>query len=324
MFLLDSVIFPWDLAILLLLSASAALCIAAIMWILQHRTSSIIKRLAVGFFGIVGLFVFLVVTYGSFIEPHLIIATEHDISLPLKKPLTIAVLSDLHVGPYKKAAFVERAVAETNRHFPDLVLLTGDFVMDGRGSLEDLRPLAKLHAPLGVFAVLGNHDMGRFLSLMRTPYAERANPDGVAAALEGMGITVLRNEHRLLQLPVDTIAVAGIDDLWSGSGSIDRALAGIGTGTTVILLSHNPDVVRDARSRRAHLIVSGHTHGGQIRLPFFGPVPQLPTHLGKVFDQGIFTITPTTTLAITRGLGETLARARLLAPPEVMVLNVHP
>jgi predicted MPP superfamily phosphohydrolase len=319
MFLFEPTGRLWDLAILLLLETSfcVALCCLLVRRLLpkaRRRTRGLFLCLEWA-----GIAAFLVVFYGSFIEPHILVVTRHQAAFPAQ--LTVAVISDLHVGPYKGASFVKRVVSQTDALHPDLILLAGDFVFTesaNRSLMSDLEPLRALHAPLGVFAVLGNHDLGH------TEGDEIDRSRSIEQALLSMDVHILRNTHETLTLPDGTrVALAGVDDpVGSQMYRTSRALSGIPAAMPVILLSHSPDVALDPASRRAQLIVAGHTHGGQIRLPFLGPILPIPDRLGNAYDQGIFRIGTGSLLAITRGAGESSVRARLLAWPEVMLLKL--
>ncbi|OGJ55037.1 hypothetical protein A3D11_02290 [Candidatus Peribacteria bacterium RIFCSPHIGHO2_02_FULL_49_16] len=280
-------------------------------WIKKHCAAPFAKRFFLGFLGFLGLLGFLTVAYGSFIEPQIITITQHSITLPATNELRIVVLSDFHVGPYKDAAFVRRVVQRVNMLYPDLILLTGDFIYGKTSQTSDLLPLGDLRASLGIFAVTGNHDAGQSLSFLRQPIKNEDRRAEIMDMFEGMDIPVLHNEHRIVTLPNGSLAIAGITDLWTGEADIERALNGIEPTTPTILLSHNPDVVLHEESHTADLIVSGHAHGGQIRLPF-----------QKMFSIDT-KLTKTLQLAITRGVGESLARARLFAWPEILVLDVN-
>jgi uncharacterized protein len=184
--------------------------------------------------------------------------------VPLKKlprgmdGLTIAQLTDVHVGPTIGREFIEQVVAQTNALKPDVIVITGDLV-DGR--VADLRehvaPLAKLTAPLGVYFVTGNHE---YYSGVTDWLAE----------LTRLGIRVLRNERVELRRGDDVIDLAGVDD-WTahqfghGHGhDLDRAMLGRDTAREVVLLAHQPKSIVEAAKHGVGLQLSGHTHGGQI------------------------------------------------------------
>ena len=265
----------------------------------------------------------LLVLYGTFIEPQIITVTERSIDLPVTEPLTIAVVSDMHVGPFKGSRFMKRLVRTINNTLPDIVLLVGDYVYNADAVLSYLDPLGDILASVGVFGVLGNHDQGQYATILGTRYFTFNQGEDIADALESLGIRMLRNEHEVLSIGLDSLAIAGIDDLWTADADLDAALADIPAGSPIILLSHNPTVIDELPAKDIDLVVSGHTHGGQIRLPFIGPLIALPIGISQDYDQGIFAIDDDTTLAITRGAGETWARSRLFAWPEVLLLTVQ-
>ncbi len=320
MFLLNPTIFAYDLAILVLLSGALAVATACSVYALRRRARNIWRPFA-GFLGIVGFLGFLAVAYGSFVEPRLIVTTRYRVVFPAAQPLKIAVVSDLHLGPFKGQRDTERVVARINSLLPDLVLLAGDYVFTPEADLTGLAPLADIRASMGIFAILGNHDIGRYRNIFGERIQKDDRGDEIEALLEKLGVTVLRNEHVTLAIGDEQIAIAGIDDLWAGRSDLAAALADIPEDTPVILLSHNPSVILEEESHRASLIVAGHTHGGQVRLPWIGPIGSIPTDLGQSYDQGLFRIDDDTTLAITRGIGESTARARLFAWPEVLLLE---
>lgn len=325
MFLLSSSIFAWDLIIVLMLACFSAVCILCVIRARRSRRKRRISRVVTWLMFSVSLFSFLVIVYGSFIEPQYIVVTRKDVRFPVHDPLTVVVLSDLHVGPYKGERFTKRVVSRVNALLPDLVLIAGDFVLGdtiGPDELAALSPLGELRSTLGTVAVLGNHDHDEFRTLMGSSRTRTDNSEYLMAALQSLNIRVLTNEHTILDLGTEQIAIAGVDDLRVSEADLEAALRGIPPDLPTILVSHNPDVVLDTLSAQAELIVAGHTHGGQVRLPFIGPVIALPTRLGKRYDQGTFAIDEDSTLAITRGVGESGARARLLAWPEVMVLKL--
>ena len=285
-------------------------------------------------------FIFTItIIYGSFIEPRMITITEAQITLPTVSDFTIVTISDLHVGPYKGKKYLGKVVEKINALEPDIVLLAGDYVYSGGDPVDDLTPLRNLRARYGVFGVLGNHEYGCMSGgggkshVYGTFDASRK----VLRALERSGVKMLNNESVEIDLeegglPPEAprsraqggpLFVAGIDDQCSGQSDLLAALPEITQKSSIILLAHDPSLILDTQTTYAHLIVAGHTHGGQIRLPFIGPVPSLPTQLPRSYDQGLFQIDQNTVLAITRGVGESGPRARLFAPPEILVLRVN-
>lgn len=227
--------------------------------------------------------------------------------------LKIALLSDLHTGsPRNGPANLVRVVDRTNEVQPDLVLLAGDFVIHdviGGTFVEPeaiARELARLRAPLGVFAVLGNHDW--WFSAPR-----------VREALEANGITVIDDRAASLSWKGAPFYVAGISDFWEGPHDVLGALAPIPQDATVIALTHNPDVLPEIPTR-VSLTLAGHTHGGQVDLPLLGRlvVPSRRIYaIGHVVENGKHVF-------VTPGIGTSILPVRFRVPPEISVLTLRP
>lgn len=305
----------WDALLAVMIGCMVMIGAAAALYVPMNALADVVLGLS-----IIGCITLL---YGSFIEPKRIVVNKKSILLPLPS-LRIAVVSDMHIGPYKGEAFVKNIVTRVNALKPDVIFLVGDFIEHHRADLSPLRPLKHLQARNGIFAVMGNHDAGQFLRIRNNEKFTTVDRTAeISTLLEACGVTVLRNASKKITLESGkSVSIAGIDDLWMDGSDLDRAIGDIPRDEPIILLSHNPDVILDPRSSRASLIVSGHTHGGQIRLPFIGPVSGLPDRLGRKFDQGIFSLDNGTTLAISHGIGETQARARLFCPPEILLLEI--
>src|SRR5262245_9955822 len=187
---------------------------------------------------------------------------------------TVALLTDLHHGPFTGLGYIRDIVTRTNALAPDLIVLGGDYCHKGAKYITPcLEVLADLRAPLGVFGVLGNHDHwdGREL-------AHR----GLAAA----GIHDLTNAGRWLTIGPDRLRIAGVDDLWEGRQDLDAALADATSSDACLLLSHNPDYAETLTDRRVGLVLSGHTHGGQILLPGNG-YDHVPSRYGAKYLAGL-------------------------------------
>lgn len=253
----------------------------------------------------------LAIFYGSFIEVKTLVVAEETVEIgeAPNQELRAAVVADFHVGPYKKTRWVQMVVDEVMQLEPDIIFMPGDFIFSKGEQADYLEPLADLSAPHGVFAVTGNHD-----------YLDEAS-QFVIDTLMRHGITVLENERVYLEIGGEEILLAGVSDLWY-EGNTHRTLSGVEDEQTVILLSHNPDAILYSNADRADLIISGHTHGGQIRLPWIGALAQVPTDLGNDFDKGLFTYKDQQ-LFITAGVGETGPRARLFNPPEISLLTIQ-
>jgi uncharacterized protein len=213
---------------------------------------------------LVALTAFLI--WGAWLEPRNLTVREVTLSLPwpYHRRLRVAVLSDLHVGaPYYGTRRLREVVERTNAARPDLVCITGDIVTIGvlGGRFvppESFAPiLADLRAPLGVVAVMGNHD--------RT-----YSPAAVSRALRAAGIADLEDTAVVRQAPDGPLWIAGVSDAWTGAHDIRRALAAVrDTAAPVLMITHNPDLFPEVPGR-VLLTLAGHTHGGQVRLPVLG------------------------------------------------------
>jgi predicted MPP superfamily phosphohydrolase len=173
--------------------------------------------------------------------------------------LTIVQLSDVHCGPYLPRWYLRRLGRRASALGAHAIVLTGDMITEGEGYLEDVTWLCDhLRAPRGVFACMGNHDYF-------------GTTDGVVRALESGGATVLRNDSRVLRVRDGGpgVLLAGVDDAWTGHDDLARALQDKGDLKTCVLLAHDPDPFdRYVREARIDLMLSGHTHAGQVGVPF--------------------------------------------------------
>lgn len=219
----------------------------------------------------------------------------------------IVLLSDFHLYPTTRLEFIQEAVEVACDLKPDLVALTGDFVQERADAIFDLAPvLAKLNARHGVFCVLGNHDHWKGPRIVR---------DG----LEREGLIVLHNKGVMLSHEDSPLYLAGVDDCWSGQPDLSAAMAGHPGNVTTLLLSHEPDPAdRYALDGRVSVQLSGHSHGGQVRIPGLGS-PFLPP-FGRKYDLGLYRIR-STWLYTNRGIGVT-APIRLNCRPEITALTL--
>lgn len=290
----------------LLYDGLIALVIASIPLFLIDRT----RKKKCGILCAVLALVWATVFYGSFIEPKLLATRRYETSIGSSdgnRVLSIAVISDLHLGVYRHGEWTKRVVDQVNALEPDLVILAGDLVSNAAG-MKALSPLGGLQSRHGTYAVLGNWDY-------------RIGAVDVRNAIENYGVEVLTDESVIVPAEGTDIRLIGLDDFRYGMPDWDKALADVPSDALSIVAVHNPDFVPAAEVRGIDLVIAGHTHCGQIRLPLIGAVPNLPTHIGRRFDCGVFDYGPTK-LFITPGAGESGPRARLFDPPEVSLLRV--
>ncbi len=238
-------------------------------------------------------------------------------------PVKVMLVSDVHVaGPDMPPERLARIVRQINAAKPDLVLFAGDFVSDKRLSthkywaLEAMAPLAKLTAPLGVVAVLGNHDHWRGETAM-------------AIALQIAHVTLLNNGA----MRTGPFIIGGVDDDFTGHAKVPETLAAITRlaedpadprPAAKIILTHSPDIMpglpRAGQSDFVSLLLAGHTHCGQIVLPFYGPVSSVSRY-GLRYNCGVIRENGTT-LVVGAGLGTSILPLRLGAVPDMWLLTL--
>lgn len=258
-----------------------------------------------------------VLLYGSFIEPRILTVRRYAVGTG-QRTMTVAYLSDLHVGPYKGAGWVEKVVRRTNAPAPDLILLGGDFLYRDGEDASKLEPLKNLKAPLGVYGILGNHDEWK-----------SGAPEAAKAQFAKMNIPLLLNRAVRFEHGGGRIAVVGVEDDWHAETDFPAALRNVQPDDLLVMMIHNPDLAPIAAAFKPKLMLSGHTHGGQIRLPFVGAVPRLPHWLGRKYDRGLFWfgghrgLTPVSPLVIGQGVGESGPRARFFCPPQVVLVTLR-
>lgn len=265
---------------------------------------------------------FSILSYGSFIEPWLIKINCQTINIEgdIKPNIKIAFLTDPQVGPYKKEGFIKLVNKKIRKANPDIILLGGDYIYDHEDQVEHLRPLGEITKNIPAFAVMGNHEynVGREGDLEN--FIDRT--DKIEKLLKEINITILTNENHLIEIKGTKLNIIGIDDIWGQKDNLNQAINDINKNYPQILISHNPDGILEAQNTDIDIVVSGHTHGGQIRLPFIGPmVPSVHTKLGRDFYKGLFKFKDTF-LLVSAGLGESGPRARLFNRPEINVITL--
>jgi uncharacterized protein len=219
--------------------------------------------------------------------------------------LQIGQITDTHLGLPQATANLEWAIEQMRREQPDLIALTGDLVGLKQGVTELPRLLGQLHAPLGVYAVPGNHDYWEGLA-------------DVNAALSLAGIPLLMNQNRRLGWNGADFWLAGVDEIWDGRPDYAAARHGVPEGGFVLLLAHSPDMADDAAVHGFALQISGHTHGGHLRLPLLGPFAR--PRYGVRYVMGRYQIGDMA-LYVSRGLGG--VPLRLLCRPEITIFTLR-
>ena len=229
---------------------------------------------------------------------------------------TIALLSDFHYDPYFSIHPIRASIGIVNALRPQLILLTGDFVSvpffgDPAKGAADADPCAAilkgLKAPHGVWAVMGNHDAF-------------TDPDRVTAALKTQGIRVLANESIPVESDGARFWLGGVDDVLGKTADLDATLHNVPQSEAMVLMVHEPDYADRVARHPVDLQLSGHSHGGQVRLPLLPPL-YLPD-LGKKYVWGLYKIGGLM-LYTNPGLGTVAVPARLNCPPEITLLTIR-
>ena len=226
---------------------------------------------------------------------------------PALEGFRIVQLSDFHLYPYTQIAFLRQVVEQAVGLQPDLLVLTGDYVTLDAEAIDELAPvLSQLNARYGVYAVLGNHDLWTNRRIVEAGFAHERLP-------------VLINQHVPISLGQATFHLAGLDDGWSGQADLQATLDGVPFGEPTVLLVHEPDLLTSMCSPRVVLQLSGHSHGGQVRIR--GKKPQILPYLGRKYEKGLYRINDTW-LYTNRGLGYTSLPVRINCPPEITEITL--
>jgi predicted MPP superfamily phosphohydrolase len=252
----------------------------------------------------------VVCAYGVLVRRRWFRVVEREVRVagldPAFDGLRVAQLSDLHVGMLTPKSWALAWSRAANAQKPDLVVVTGDMVTSGVDFHDDIaEALGELRAPLGVFACMGNHD-----------YFGEGEP--LASLLTGRGIRVLRNEGHVVEHGGARLWLAAIDDTWTRRDDLALAMKGRPEGVATMLLAHDPARFDEAAKAGAELVLSGHTHGGQLAVPFLSRTLSLSS-LAHKYNVGFYT-SGRSTLYVHPGLGTTGPPIRIGAAPEVTVL----
>ncbi|HEY5838174.1 MAG TPA: metallophosphoesterase [Pyrinomonadaceae bacterium] len=258
-----------------------------------------------------GVWVFL-------IEPNRLVVNQQAIQINNwpndLKGIRLGVIGDIHAGaPFIDDLKLRLLVERTNQQQPDLVVLLGDFMSQDTWHGHRVAPeiianhLKYLQAPLGVYAVLGNHDWWD-------------NGDEVRRALEQAGIRVLENDVSEVKRGGTSFWLAGLADIWTRPQQVPETLAKIPSGSLIIALTHNPDVFQRL-PRTVPLLLAAHTHGGQVNFPLIG-TPVVPSRFGQKYSAG-HVFENDHHLFVTTGIGTSILPVRFRVPPEIVVLTIE-
>ncbi|HEC23916.1 MAG TPA: metallophosphoesterase [Chloroflexi bacterium] len=253
---------------------------------------------------------FGVTVYGVRIEPEWLKLERVRVAIPGLPPAfenyRLALLTDLHVGPATHPTTISRAIRIALDLAPDLILLAGDYVTGSLNAPALYGHLRQLDAPDGVWAIMGNHD-------------HWVDPQGVRQVLADAEIPELRNASTAIRRGDQALWLAGVDDIWEEQHDLEQALADVPSGAPLILLAHEPDFADQVvLTGRVSLQLSGHSHGGQIRIPGIG-APITP-YLGRKYPYGLRRL-GTMWLYTSRGVGQNTS-IRINCRPEVTEITL--
>ncbi|MDQ0413499.1 metallophosphoesterase [Mesobacillus stamsii] len=258
--------------------------------------------------------------YAREIEPRMLDITSHTIESTMLPAgfdgVKIIQFSDTHLGFQYTVEQLGKLVAQINELNPDLIVFTGDLLDDPRRLTEEknkiITLLSQLDGPLGKFAVYGNHDHGGYGS------------DLYKQMMEQSGFTLLLNDSVAVKLlDGSSIWISGIDDAMLGKPNFAEAMTKIPEGSYTILLSHAPDKADEAAQYSIQLQLSGHSHGGQIQIPFYGPLITPP--FAEKYAEGFYGAAHNKEfkLYVNRGLGTTRLPFRFLSQPELTLFTLR-
>lgn len=249
----------------------------------------------------------MMLVWGVFFELHRVTVVTYREKLrpDAQAWVKIVFLSDFHAGSFHSKRCYEQIVNEVRALHPHLLLLGGDYVTDRFESVADLENLKNLDSPLGKYFVLGNHDL-------------LDKPQEVRKAIESFGYEDLTNKTVELTLLGRKLELRGVDDNWYGKPEMSKRSS---RELPHLTLAHEPDVLLDLKEGETDLVLAGHTHSGQIRLPWVGALIPIPAILGRAVDRGRKVVNGVPCI-ISNGLGESDGRMRLFSPPQIVVVEI--
>lgn len=260
----------------------------------------------------------LTALYALYIEPAILTVTERTIAnseLPSSfEGKKVAYISDIHIGKYYKEKEFARLIGKINALSPDILLIGGDIVDRSIGEADAADPVAigtllkSVRAPMGIYAVEGNHDI-----------EDRNTRAFMQQVYDTAGIKVLMNQNVLIQTGGAQIAIAGLKESYFHKPDADAAYRGIPTGTFTIGMVHQPDYAKQFLPHKTPLVLAGHSHGGLVVLPFYGPVFKVADAIEMT--KGVYHIEETE-IYVSNGIGFVIVKARLGTPPEIVLYRL--
>jgi predicted MPP superfamily phosphohydrolase len=228
----------------------------------------------------------------------------------LPAPLVLAFASDFHAGPTTHVKVFDTLVHEIKATRPDVILLGGDYVFCKAEYVDVVcQSLSQCDPPLGIYAVLGNHDLW-------------ADEEHITRQLAMCGVRVLVNENVSLPSPFDCVSICGIDDPWTGNADVSQAFKG--SSSVRIFLAHAPEALLLFDKEQFEVGFAGHTHGGQIALPDGTQIVSAGGPLSRLYGRGRFDVPGRGPLIVSRGVGCSSIPVRINSDPELVVCTLRP
>ncbi len=283
-----------------------------LVWLLVAGLTFFCYRKKYKFVALFFLFGWFCISWGLFIEPYRLVVNEFDIKAPQLPTMKIAVVSDFHLRVGKSRFWVERILHKLKQESFDVLVIPGDFLTSSaKKYAADFAPLKQLKQP--IFFVTGNHDyrLNGETSLARVDFLRNK--------LSNFNLKELKNGATKIG---ENLFLLGVADNYLGFDDVKSALVDTPANSAKILLAHSPDIIDEFDAANyPNLIISGHTHCGQVRLPVLGAVPGvIPTKHGKQYDRHYY---PNKNLFVTCGVGESGPAIRFWNPPEINILKVN-
>lgn len=257
----------------------------------------------------------------KFIEPEKIVITKntHNLTTSASEPIHLVLISDVHAVS-EKSGDLDEKVALINQQNPDIILIAGDFINSDISEVSKLRPLRNLRAKYGVYAVLGNHDYNVWSPEIRHTSPDQTLAQSVSDELESDGVNVLRNEFEEININGKKFELYGSDDQWSGRSSYIESNLSL----PKIILVHERIAINESKISQKTLILSGHTHCGEVRIPLVTEyiMSKILSGFGDVvggWSKRNDHVDDYVTCGLTRGT----SGFRLFTNPEISVIDIY-
>jgi len=258
---------------------------------------------------LVGIIFCLGFIYTRFIGPKILVKKRYKINFGLKKKIKIAVFSDLHIGAMNKNGMLKKVVKKIGESDADLVMIPGDFAhnISKKQINKYFDALRNIKAP--IYAVLGNHDYGMTGNNVSKELTEK---------FKELGINLINNKISEIKIKNNIITIVGLDDCYTKNADYNL-ITSIKKKNLYLVLAHNPDAIYEFPDSRPDLLISGHTHGGQVRIPFIYK-KMIPSDHG--FNKGFYDIN-NVKVFVTSGVGNCTIPFRFLVPPELNIIEIN-